>query len=113
MYFLTLRVFFSYTEGNRDSIILIINLDILFICYVKRINNFHGILLLVFQEQVDNTAADQVSPLERKNIYLRCRVSVLPPILATSEAFVTVGDVCEWFFLLLHTHIPCWDVRDI
>lgn len=53
--------------------ILIINLDILFICFITRVN-FHGILT-VFQEQANSTAADQVFPLKRNNICLRCSVS--------------------------------------
>lgn len=56
------------------SMILIINLDILFICFITRVNNFPGILI-VFQEQANYTAADQVFPLKRNNVCLRYSVS--------------------------------------
>lgn len=70
--------------------ILIITLDILFICFIIRANNFHR-FLVVFQEQANYTAADQISPLKRNNICLRYRTSL--PVLASSEVFVTIGPV--------------------
>lgn len=50
--------------------IIIITLVILFICFIIRVNNFHG-FLIVLQELTDYIAADQVSPLKRNNICLR------------------------------------------
>lgn len=72
------------------SMIIIITLDILFICFIIRVNNFHG-FLVAFQELADYIAADQVSPLKRNNICLRYRAS--SSVLASSGAFVTTGPV--------------------
>lgn len=93
------------------SMILIINSDILFICFITRVNNFPGILI-VFQEQANYTAADQVFPLKRNNICLRYSVSW--SVLSSSEAFVTIGSVyvgaCRK--CLLHAPIPCLDMKE-
>lgn len=60
--------------------------------------------MLVFQEQVNNIAADQVSHLERNNIYLTYGASVLMYVLATSEAFVSMG--CGGVFVVACPHSP-------
>lgn len=67
--------------------------------------------MLVFQEQVNNTAADQVSPLKGNNIYLIYRASVLLCVLDTNASEVAVGSVCECL-LLLHAPVPHWDLRE-
>lgn len=93
------------------SIILIINLDSLFICFIIGVNNFDGFLIL-FQEQANCIAADQISPLEINIICLRHRAS--SSVLDTSEAFMTTGSeyVSVYRKCLLLVPIPCLDMKN-
>lgn len=109
MNFLLILLRRSQYEWSHSMIL--INLDSLFICFIIRVNNFHG-FLFVFQEQANYAAADHVSPLKRNNICLRYRTS--SSALASSEAFVTTASVYVVAYgkCLLHAPIPCLVMKE-